>query len=193
MKLSRGDFAEALFVIGVIGAHPAIPVVEVESEVPLKTIVVLDVVSGSVEEFAEPAIHQPAGMEFVAGVARDVEGDLPKHEEAERSRVDGEGECYQWKNAGLNHGFGWTEAIRRPGAGVVALVMNLMEEFEQLRVMNQSMRPIEVRIMNEDHDNDAAPKPCPAVFINIFVEFKPAALVTGKSASAYDAVDDDGE
>ena len=77
---SPDHFPEALFVVGVVGAHPAVPQVKVESEVSLKAIVVLDVVRGGVEEFAEPGIHEPLGVEFVAGMAGDVEGDLQEPE-----------------------------------------------------------------------------------------------------------------
>ena len=45
---SRGHFAEALFIVGVVGAHPAVPEVEVEAEVPLEAVMVLDVVRGRV-------------------------------------------------------------------------------------------------------------------------------------------------
>ena len=60
-----------------VGAHPAVPEVEVESEISFKAVVVLDVVRRGAEEFAEPGIHEPLGVELVAGVAGDVLGDLP--------------------------------------------------------------------------------------------------------------------
>ena len=74
---SRRHFAEALLVVGMIRAHPAVPEVEVEAEVTFEAVVVLDVVRGGVQELAEPGIHQPLGVELVAGVAGDVLGDLP--------------------------------------------------------------------------------------------------------------------
>ncbi len=49
-----GDGAEALFVVWVVGAHETVPVIEVEAEVAAGFFVVLDVVGGGVEEFAEP-------------------------------------------------------------------------------------------------------------------------------------------
>ena len=51
---SRGHFAEALFIVGVVGAHPAVPEVEVEAEVPLEAVMVLDVVRGRVQELPQP-------------------------------------------------------------------------------------------------------------------------------------------
>ena len=68
-----------------VSAHPAVPEVEVEAEVPFETVVVLDVVRGGVQELAEPGIHQPLGVELVAGVSGDIKCDLPEHEEAERA------------------------------------------------------------------------------------------------------------
>ena len=82
-------FPIAFLVVGVVGAHPAVPEVEVEAVVALEAVVVLDVVGRGVEELAQPGIHEPARVELVAGMAGHVEGDLPKHEETEGARVDG--------------------------------------------------------------------------------------------------------
>ena len=115
-----------------VGAHPAVPEVEVEAVVPLEAVVVLDVVGRGVEELAQPGIHEPTRMEFVAGMASHVEGYLPKHEEAEGARVDGHQQHREREDAGLDDRLERAEAIRRPRARVLALVVHAMEEAEEL-------------------------------------------------------------
>ena len=77
---SPDHFPVTLLVVGVVGAHPAIPEVEVEAEIPFKAVVVLDVVRWGAEELAEPGIHEPLGVELVAGVAGDGDGHLQEPE-----------------------------------------------------------------------------------------------------------------
>ena len=174
-----------------VGAHPAVPVVEVEAVVPLEALVVLDVVRRGVQELAEPGIHEPLGVELVAGVAGDVEGDLPEHEDAERSGVDRHGQGDEREDARLDDGFARAEAIRRPRAGVMALMVHAMEEAEQLRVMDEPVRPVEVRVMHEDDHDDAAPEPAPAVVVDLGVDLRPAEFLEREGAAADQAIDDD--
>jgi len=51
---SPDHFAEALFVIRVVGAHPAVPEVEVEAEVPFEAVVMLNMVRRRIQEFPQP-------------------------------------------------------------------------------------------------------------------------------------------
>mgnify|MGYP000040869015 FL=1 len=160
-------FPVTLLVVGVVGAHPAVPEVEVEAKVPFEAVVVLDVVRRGAEEFAEPGIHEPLGVEFVAGVASDGDGDLQEPEQAEGERVNGQGERHEWDDAGLDDGLAWADAISGPRAGVMALVVDAMEEAEELGVMDEPMRPIEIRVVHEDCHRDAAPEPAPPKIINV--------------------------
>ena len=51
---SPDHFAEALFVIRVVSAHPAVPEVEVEAEVPFEAVVMLNMVRRRIQEFPQP-------------------------------------------------------------------------------------------------------------------------------------------
>jgi len=151
----------------VVGAHPAVPEVEVEAEVPFEAVVVLDVVRRGAEELAEPGIHEPLGVELVASVASDGDGDLKEPEQAEGDRVNGQGERHEWDDAGLDDGLTRADAISGPRARVMALVVDAMEEAEELGVMDEPMRPIEIRVVHEDRHRDAAPEPAPPKIINV--------------------------
>src|SRR5262245_5736630 len=71
-----------------VGAHEAVPQIEIEAEVGAVGFVVLGVVGGGVDEEAERGAEEPGGKELVAAVAENIEGDLPEHEDREGQRVD---------------------------------------------------------------------------------------------------------
>ena len=130
-------------------------------------------------------------MELVAGVASDVEGDLPEHEQAEGEWVDGKGKGDQREDASLDDGLERAEAVGRPWAGVMALVVDAMEAAEEFRMMDEPMRPIEIRVVHEDHHHDAAPEPAPTVVIDIPVEARTASLAERQRRRPDEPVDDD--
>ena len=66
-----------------IRAHEAIPVVEVETIVATHLFVMLDMIGRRVDELADPRFHQPVRVVFIAHMTKDIEGDLPDHEDQE--------------------------------------------------------------------------------------------------------------
>ena len=132
-------------------------------------------------------------MEFVAGVAGDVERDRPKHEQSESERVDRHRQRDEREDAGLDDGFDRAEAIGRPWAGVVALMVHAMDQPEEPRVVDEPVRPIEVGVVYENHDDDAAPEPAPSVILDVAVDERPAGLGERERGRADESVDDDGE
>ena len=115
---SRGDFVKTRFVVFVIRAHEAVPVVEVEAVVAAHFLVMLDVIGRRVQQLAKPGLHEPVREVFKAGVAADVEDNLPDHEGKEGQWMHRYGEDKEWEDAGLHEGLQRGEGIRGPGAGV---------------------------------------------------------------------------
>ena len=130
MGWAGGHFSEAGLVVAMVGAHEAIPDIEVEAVIAAHFFVVLNVVRGCVDDFSQPRLHEPARMVFVAGVTDDIEGDLPDHEGKKRQWMHGQGEGQQGENASLNGGLQWGEGVGGPGAGIGALMMDAVEELE---------------------------------------------------------------
>lgn len=153
------EFGQALVVVGVVGAHDAVPDVEIDAVVSIGLFVVHDVVGGGVEQVAQPAFHHPAGVKFKSCMPQDVVENLPPHEYAESQRMNGDQKCGQGKNGRLCHRFPKTEGIGRPGCGVIGLVMHLVNPVEKFWVMHPSVGPIKISVMEQDSQKDAQGKP----------------------------------
>ena len=125
---------EAGLVVLVIRAHETIPDIEVESIVAAHLFVMLDVIGGCVQHFAQPGFHQPLGEVFIAGVTEHIEDDLPDHEGKEGQRMHRHGEDQQREDAGLNRSLQGRKAVGGPRRGVRALMMHTMEELKSARI-----------------------------------------------------------
>ena len=132
-------------------------------------------------------------MELITGVAGDVERDRPEHEQAEGERMNRYGQGDEREDAGLDDGLDRAEAIGRPGAGVVALMVHAMDEPEELRMVDEPVRPIKIGVVHEDHDDDAAPEPAPAVVLDVAVDGSPAGLGERQRGRTDQPIDDDCE
>ena len=66
-----------------VGAHEAVPEIEVDAVVAAHFFVMHRVVGGGIEEKLQWSFHEPAGVNLVAGVSKDVVGKLPHHEDCE--------------------------------------------------------------------------------------------------------------
>src|SRR5688572_15931011 len=86
----------------VVGTQQPVPEVEVETEVCAVGFVMLRVMRRSIQQKSEGRAKEPARKEFVAAVTKDVEGDLPEHEDREGQGMNRQREENQGSNAGLN-------------------------------------------------------------------------------------------
>ena len=112
-------FQEARFVARMVGAHEAIPEIEVNAVVAAHFFMVHRVVGGGIKEKLQGSLHEPTGVKLVAGVSKDVVGKLPHHEDSECEWMDRDQERGEWKDAGLDQGFGGVEGIGGPRRGIV--------------------------------------------------------------------------
>jgi len=150
-----------------IRSHQPIPQIEIEPVVPTHLFMVHDVIGRGVEKVTERGIHQPSRMEFESGVSRDVEDDLPQHDESERRRMDGHRQCHDRKDPRFDHRFGRRESVRRPRRGIRRKVMHAVEQREEPPVMHQPMGPIEVGVVQENRADHASEKPAQAALGNL--------------------------
>src|SRR4030095_6924237 len=88
LSFSSCYLQEARFVVRVVGAHEAIPEIEVDAVVAVHFFVMHCVVGGGIEEKLQWSLHEPTGVKLVAGVATDVVGKLPHHEDCEGEWMD---------------------------------------------------------------------------------------------------------
>jgi len=79
---------EARFVVRVVGAHEAVPEIEVDAVVAAQFFVMHGVVCGGIDEKLQRSLDEPAGVKLLTGVTKDVVGDLPHHEDCEGERMD---------------------------------------------------------------------------------------------------------
>src|SRR5215213_5660544 len=88
LSFTTCDFHEARFVVRVVGAHEAIPNIEIDAIVAAHLFVMHCVMSGGIEEKLQWSLHEPMGVNLVAAVSKDVVGQLPDHEDYEGKWMD---------------------------------------------------------------------------------------------------------
>ena len=110
-----------------VGSHPPIPKIKVQAVVAAHSLVVLDVMGGSVKDGAEPRIQPPGGIKFEARMTHYVPKQLPNHEHQERHGMDGDQHYREWKDTRLNDGLKRRKGISGPRRRVLGLMVNRMK------------------------------------------------------------------
>lgn len=92
-----------------VGAHQAIPQVEIETKISARLLVMKSVVGDGVQDSSPAAVHESMRKNLVAAMPRHIEAHLPKHEEAKRKWVHWEAEDNQRRDSRLYERFPGTE------------------------------------------------------------------------------------
>jgi len=144
------QFSESILVVDVVGAHQAIPPIEINAIITVGFLVVHDVVGGRVEDQTEGAANQPGWVNLKAGMTQDIVQQLPAHECSKSDRVNGKEQGRQWENACLDQCLPWAEGKGGPRSGIVGLMMNPVHPPENLRLVHPSVCPVKVGIMQQN-------------------------------------------
>ena len=81
-------------------------------------------------------------------------------------RVNRNGKQENNKNASFHQCFQRVKSISRPGRWIGAFVMQQVKNPEQLFMMHQPVRKIEIRIVHKKHDGKSKPEIKPAMLID---------------------------
>ena len=116
-----------------------------------------------VQHASDAGPQKPFRKDLVAAMPEYIKRDLPSHEYGERHRVDRNRKHDYRPNAGLDYRLGRTERVSGPGCGARRPMMSLMQQSEQPAMVHQTMRPVKISVVNDDHHPDAQHKPSPSV------------------------------
>lgn len=133
------------------GAHQPIPKSEVQTIVALKILMVLVVVNGSIEPFAQPVAVGTLGKELKAQMAVHIIDGHKHQKHHDVHKVDGDGKGKYIDDARLYHCFRRAEGKRGPRRWVGAFVVQQVKEFKQLGMVHEAVRKIKIRIVHEQH------------------------------------------
>ena len=103
-----------MVIILVIGSHPAIPKVEINAIIAMSFFIVHDMIGGRVENPSERAFDEPVGVNFKAGMPKDVVEQLPAHEGTKGKRVNWHERSGECENPYLNQSLPWVESKGSP-------------------------------------------------------------------------------
>jgi hypothetical protein len=133
------------------GAHQPVPKRKVEAIVALKILVVLVVVNGRIEPFAQPMAVGALGKKFVAQVPIYIIDRHKYQKSHDMHKMDGDGKGKYIDNTRLHHGFRRAKGKRSPGRRVGTFVVQEVKEFEQFGMVHQAVRKIEIGVMHQQH------------------------------------------
>jgi hypothetical protein len=131
---------------------------------------VLIVVHGGIDPFSEPVSAETFGVDLPSEVSINVVDDGHQKEDDEVQGVYGNGEQEDDEDPYFEDGFQWMECVCGPGRGIGGSVMHQVKQFEQFRVMHGAVHPVEIGVVQDQHDRERHEEPCPPVIRYIRVE-----------------------
>jgi hypothetical protein len=132
-------------------------------------LVVLVVANGSVDPSSYPGFMKILWVKLPAKMSVNIVDDHEKEKDQYMKFMDGNGKKENNHDASLNDSFQRVEGIGSPGGWIGRLVVNQVKEFEQLFLVHQTVHPVKIGVMYEEHDGEDGPKINPAMVINILV------------------------
>lgn len=88
-------------------------------------------------------------------MAIDIVDHHDEQKEGDGQGMHGHDKCNHHDDSGFDHCFQWVESKGRPGRWIHREMMDFMENGKEFGVVHEAMGPIEVRIVNHQHDQDA--------------------------------------
>ena len=156
-------------IVGMFGAHQAIPDPEIESIVPFELAVVHIVMDGGVEYFEEEGAPEAARHDLVSQVAIYVDDEARNCEQGDGEHMNGEDQCDHQQYGAFGPGFEKMERIGGPGGGVCGAMMQRVGEPENFFMMEKAVHPIEIGVMYDEAKDQAQDQPCDGMIGEIMI------------------------
>ena len=143
-------FIEALQIVWMLSAHPAIPPSEVETEIPGAALMVHIVVRNSCEPSKNWHPRPAAREDFISAVSDRVFEDHHGKHDIKREAVGRDQHQGDWNVHILNDGFCGSEVVGRKWRRVVRPLVLHMRALVEFGGVHRAVRPIEVRVVQDD-------------------------------------------
>lgn len=156
-------------IIGAQGSHPAVPEQKIQSVIPLEVPVVLVVGHRGVDPPSEAGAVKSGRVQFPAQVAVYIVYDHEKEENEQVKFMQGEDEQEHDQNTDFHDAFQGMECISGPGRRIHRLMMYQVEGLKEAGMVHHPVCPIEIGIVNEQHQREDGKKIEPAQVIEVFI------------------------
>jgi len=138
------------YIAGMLGIHQPVPDPEIEPIIPLELAVMEIVIDGGIEYFKKKRMSESTGQDLISQVAIHID-----HKSTDGEQQDGQGMHRNKKDNDQQHGafrpgFYKMKGIGGPGRRIGGPVMQQMGYAKDLGVVQQTMHPIEISIVDDE-------------------------------------------